>query len=180
MWIENDVMLTARLHGHGAFGALILVVYVRKTVSVGCDGVRVCGRELCSRSPRLQNLWDASVGEELPCKKDSGNEKDPYAVAVMRSSIIVSQVLGRYQLLARFFWQIRDRGTIVVCARERRYKTPPTHTIDCNDIMTKYWRNLIWRCVHNPPNCQIEFPAKFSGHTVHLCIYVHIFLHSSI
>ena len=28
-----------------------------------------------------QNLWDVSVGEELPCKKDSGKEKDPYAVA---------------------------------------------------------------------------------------------------
>ena len=61
-------------------------------MSVGCDGVRVCGGELCSRSPRLQNLWDASVGEELACKKDSGNEKDPYAVAVMRRSIIVGQV----------------------------------------------------------------------------------------
>ena len=35
------------------------------------------------------------------------------------------------------------------------------HTIDCNDIMTKYWRNLIWRCIHNPPNRQIKFPAKF-------------------
>ena len=30
-----------------------------------------------------KNLWDVSVGEELPCKKDSGNKKDPYAVAVM-------------------------------------------------------------------------------------------------
>ena len=29
-----------------------------------------------------QNLWDVSVGEELLCKKDSGKEKDPYAVAV--------------------------------------------------------------------------------------------------
>ena len=39
-------------------------------------------------------------------------------------------------------------------------------------VMTKYWRNLIWRCVHNPPNRQIKFPAKFSGHTVgHACIY---------
>ena len=33
-------------------------------------------------------------------------------------------------------------------------------------VMTKYWRNLIWRCVHNPPNRQIKFTAKFSGHTV--------------
>ena len=39
--------------------------------------------------PHLQNLWDASVGEELPC---NGNEKDPYAVAVMRRSTIVGHV----------------------------------------------------------------------------------------
>ena len=32
-------------------------------------------------------------------------------------------------------------------------------------VMTKYWWNLIWRCIHNPPNCQIKFTAKFSGHT---------------
>ena len=37
------------------------------------------------------------------------------------------------QLLARYFWQIRDRGTVVlrVLARdfERRYETPPTRTL---------------------------------------------------
>ena len=73
-----------------------------------------------------------------------------------------------YQLLACYFWQIRVRGTIV-CAREheRRYETTPTH------VMTKYWRNLIWRCVHYPPNREIKFPAKFSGHTVftYICLY---------
>ena len=112
---------------------------------VGCDGVRVCSGELCSRSPHLQNLWDASIGEELPCKKDSGNEKDPYIVAVVRRSIIVGQVPRKIST------------------------TPPTHTIDCNDITTKYWHNLIWWCVHSPPNRQIKFPAIFSGHTVYMC-----------
>ena len=37
-------------------------------------------------------------------------------------------------------------------------------------VMTKYWRNLIWRCVRNPPNRQIKFPTIFSGHTVVSCI----------
>jgi len=32
--------------------------------------------------------------------------------------------------------------------------------------MIKYWRNLIWRIDPDPPNRQIKFPAKFSGHTV--------------
>ena len=67
------------------------------------------------------------------------------------------------QLLARYFWQIRDRGTLVR-ARELKCASlqDPAHT----HLMTKYWRNLIWRCVHNPPNRQIKFPANFSGHTV--------------
>ena len=52
------------------------------------------------------------------------------------------------------------------CLWVRHYETPPTCTIDCNDIMTKYWWNLIWWCVHNPPNRQNKFPAKFSGPTV--------------
>ena len=45
-------------------------------MSVGCDGVRVCSGELCSRYHVYKNLWDESVGEELPCDKDSGNDKD--------------------------------------------------------------------------------------------------------
>jgi len=44
------------------------------------------------------------------------------------------------------------------------HETPPT--IVCEDIMIKYWRNLIWQCVHDPPNRQIKFPAKFSSYTV--------------
>ena len=135
-----------------------------KLVSVGCDGVRVCGGELCSRYHVYKNLWDVSVGEELPCEC-SGNEKDPYVVAVMRIAKAKEAMYpGRYQLadqlLARYR-QIRDRGTIVFWVRERecklecRYETPPT------DVMTKYWWNLIWWnliCVHNPPNRQIFRP----------------------
>ena len=70
----------------------------------------------------------------------SGNEKDPYmrtrfvprvggvggphprrfwepnytyAVAVMRK-ITILDVPGRYQLLARYFWQVRDGRTVVL------------------------------------------------------------------
>ena len=54
----------------------------------------------------------------------SGNKKDPYAVAVMRRRTIVGHVPRKIsaacspfladQLCARCFWQIRDRGTIVL------------------------------------------------------------------
>ena len=60
---KNDVILTARPRGRGALGGLHA-----KHVSVGCDGVRVCGGELRSRYHVYKNLWDASVGEELPCE----------------------------------------------------------------------------------------------------------------
>ena len=71
--------------------------------------------------PRLQK----PLGEELPCEW--------YAVAVMRRCTIVGYrqedascslaISGRSaacslfladQLLARYFWQIRDRGTVVL------------------------------------------------------------------
>ena len=72
---------------------------------------------LCSRYHVYKNLWDASVGEELPWEW--------YAVAVMRRSAIVVGHEARKistgcslfladQLLARYFWQINDRGTIVL------------------------------------------------------------------
>ena len=74
---KNDVILTAQPCSCRALSS-----YIRKScVSAVC--------ELCSRSP---HLWDVSVGEELPCKKDSGNEKNPYAVAVMQRSTIVGHV----------------------------------------------------------------------------------------
>ena len=51
---------------------------------------------LCSKYHVYKNLWDASVGEELPWEW--------YAVAVMRRSAIV--VGHEPRLLARDFWPI--------------------------------------------------------------------------
>ncbi len=30
-----------------------------------------------------QGVWDPTIGEELPCRKEHGNTQDPYAVAVL-------------------------------------------------------------------------------------------------
>ena len=87
-----------------------------KILSVGCDGVRVCDGELCPRHMYhiYKNLWDASVGEELPLKKDSGNEMDPYAVAVMRRSTIIGHVPRKISAAClQVLSQIRDRGTVI-------------------------------------------------------------------
>lgn len=51
------------------------------------------------------NVWDVSVREELPCMRENGNEKDPYAVVVTWRNTFVSQ--GRYQLLASYFCRRR-------------------------------------------------------------------------
>ena len=93
---------------------------------------------------------------------------------------------GRYWLLARYFWQIscllaisgrsaacslfladqrqRYYSIMSVCTRARAVLRDPTH-IHVH-VVTKYWQNLSWWCVHNQPNHQIKFPTKFSGHTV--------------
>ena len=73
--------------------------------------------ESCVRGTMsTKNLWGVSVGEEMPCEW--------YAVAVMRRRAIVGHVPRKIsavcslfladQLPARYFWQIRDRGTIVL------------------------------------------------------------------
>ena len=137
--IQNDIILTARpLSTRYIFTSSFMC----EILSVGCDGVRVCGGELCPRYHVSKNLWDASVGEELPCKKDSGNEKDPYTVAVMRRSTIVSHVPRKISAAClQDLSQIRDRGTVVdynyelgiriciIASRARRGRMQPGHML---------------------------------------------------
>ena len=81
MQSENDVIITARPCGRGALGGLRA-----KLVSVGCDGVRVCGGELFLRYHKTSGMR-----VERNCRA-SGNKKDPHAVAVMRKRTIVGHV----------------------------------------------------------------------------------------
>ena len=43
-----------------------------------------------------QDSWDgmqlSRIGEQLPCTREPGKRKDPFAVAVVRSSVTVSQL----------------------------------------------------------------------------------------
>ena len=146
MQSENDVVAAERS-----------VVYVRSCVSRLRWSPSLRWRAVF-KVPCL--LWDASVGEEMPCEW--------YAVAVMRRSAIVGHVPRKIsaicslfladQLPARYFWQIRDYSIMSACARaSSSFATRPRP----QHVMTNYWRNLIWRCVHNPPNSQIKFSAKF-------------------
>ena len=118
-----------------------------------------------------------SVGEELPCKKEHHHRACTQEIS---SCLLAISVEKRYNPLHRYWntalFTSRRFGSGLHTAG--RYQTPPIImcTIDCNDIMTKYWRNLIWRCVHNPPNLQIKFPAMAQAHpnkrsTLELFVY---------
>ena len=47
----------------------------------------------CVRDYHVYNdIWEASVGEELPCHHEDGNPTDLYAVAIKRSGMIVGHI----------------------------------------------------------------------------------------
>ena len=71
---ERETLRITSYWPHGRMAAEHSVVYVRSCVStVGCDGVRVCGGELCSRC----HVYEKPLG----CECRRGN-----AVRVVRSS----------------------------------------------------------------------------------------------
>ena len=41
--------------------------------------------ESCVRGYHVyKDIWEASVGKELPCQRENGNRADPYAVAIVK------------------------------------------------------------------------------------------------
>ena len=42
-----------------------------------------------------QDLWDAAVEEQLPCERERSNYHDPFAVAIVKSMVIVGYVLRK-------------------------------------------------------------------------------------
>ena len=84
--------------------------------------------ESCVRYHVYKNLWGVSVGEELPCKKDNGNEKDPYTVAVMRRSTIVSHVPRKVSVAcSQFLAGQRQRYYSIMSACTRVSLQDPAH-----------------------------------------------------
>ena len=84
--------------------------------------------ESCVRYHVYKNLWDASVGEELPYKKDNGNEKGPYPVAVMRRSTIVGHVPRKVSVAcSQFLAGQRQRYYSIMSACARALLQDPSH-----------------------------------------------------
>ena len=47
----------------------------------------------CVRCYHVCNdIWIASVGEELPCQRENGKPADPFAVAVVKSGVTVGHI----------------------------------------------------------------------------------------
>ena len=67
-----------------------------------------------------ESVWVAVLGEELACKRERGNSKDPFAVAVTKSERIVSHVPRKISAVCTMFLR---RGGSIICwvTGSRRY-----------------------------------------------------------
>ena len=57
-----------------------------------------------------QDIWTVVGGEEFPCKREAGNTFDPFAVAVMRGTTVISHVPRRISSICSLF--LRKEGSI--------------------------------------------------------------------
>ena len=66
------------------------------------------------------HVWDASVAEELPCRRETDNYADPFAVAVIKSENIVGHVPRNISTVCSLFLR---RGGSITChvTGHRRY-----------------------------------------------------------
>ena len=67
-----------------------------------------------------RGIWNAALGEQLPCQREPMNSKDPFAVAVVKSQVAVGHIPRKISSICSMF--LRHGGTI--CCRvtvSRRY-----------------------------------------------------------
>ena len=50
-----------------------------------------------------QDIWDTALGEQLSCKREPGNRKDPFAVAVVRALVTVGHVPKKISSVCSMF-----------------------------------------------------------------------------
>ena len=74
-----------------------------------------------------KTIWDADIGEELHCQRETGNPRDPFAVAVIRGSVTVGHVPKKFlQFALSFFGEVATSlvesmdqgGTLKIFRRE--------------------------------------------------------------
>lgn len=76
-------------------------------------------KELCVRGYHVyKEIWTAVLGETLPCVRETSNEKDRYAVAVIKDSNIVGHLPKKISSVSSLF--LRRGGTITCTVTGRR------------------------------------------------------------
>ena len=59
-----------------------------------------------------RDIWEASVGEQLPCEREGGNGADPFAVAIKRSGAVVGHIPRKISSVCSLF--LRRNGVMKV------------------------------------------------------------------
>ena len=66
------------------------------------DGALYC-KKLCEGYHVYKDIWEASIGEELICVRETSNAKDPFAVAVVKNEVIVGHIPKKISSLCSLF-----------------------------------------------------------------------------
>ena len=68
-----------------------------------------------------RDIWEAAVGETLPCQREAGNPYDTYAVSVMEGDTIVGHLPRSISAVCTLF--LRWNGTILGEVTGRRHNS---------------------------------------------------------
>ena len=60
----------------------------------------------------FQHVWSPVIAEVLVCRREVGNEYDPFAVGVFRQGILVGRVPREH---SRHFYELLGVGTAIYC-----------------------------------------------------------------
>ena len=74
----------------------------------------------------IKNIWTPTMGEQLPCKREIGNIKDRYAVAVLRDHTTVGHVPRKISVACALFLQ-REGSIHCVVTGKRCFHLPHKH-----------------------------------------------------
>ena len=77
-------------------------------------------KESCVRGCHTyKDIWNAALGDELQCQRETGNSSDLYAVAVLKDSTIVGHL---HRKISRICMLSMRRGGTIACLVNGRRK----------------------------------------------------------
>ena len=77
--------------------------------------------ESCVRGYHIyKDIWDATIGEELQCARESDNSNDRYAVAVRKNNAVVGHVPRKISRVCALFLERNGAITCTITGPRRR------------------------------------------------------------